>query len=132
MPARAGRSRIAEGQVVARPDARARRGLHAPTIGWPPDRIRVQGIDPVMSSAEYQDTLRGEERFGYGPWMSDPFGTGEVLGGKRRQRGWRDEKTQDLSEGLEDTVKQLLRGKTSVAVSWSTQSTSDSENSPAN
>ncbi|KAF2994404.1 hypothetical protein E8E13_003010 [Curvularia kusanoi] len=62
--------------------------LHATAIRWPKDRVQVQGIDPIMSSAEMESTLEGEEKFGFAPWKKDPLGTGETLGGKRKQRGW--------------------------------------------
>ncbi|KAF2626123.1 hypothetical protein BU25DRAFT_101891 [Macroventuria anomochaeta] len=92
--------------------------LHAPAIHWPKDRIQVQGIDPVMSSAEIKSTLEGEEKFGYAPWTQDPLGTGEVLGGKRKQRGWHEEQAKDLTEGLEESVKKLLDGKVSEGLPW--------------
>jgi hypothetical protein len=93
--------------------------LHAPAIRWPQDRIQVQGIDPVMSSAELNDTLRGEESVGYEPWKIDPFGTKEFLKGKRKQRGWNDAVAERLSETCEDSVKRLLNGvDTSVQLPW--------------
>ncbi|KAF2468587.1 uncharacterized protein BDR25DRAFT_187793, partial [Lindgomyces ingoldianus] len=84
--------------------------LHARAIGWEPDRIRVQGIDPVMSGAEYEDTVRGEERFGYAPWLEDSHATGDLLSRKRKQRGWVEETSQELGEGLEWSVRCLLSG----------------------
>jgi hypothetical protein len=93
--------------------------LHAPAIRWPQERIQVQGIDPVMSSAELKDTLRGEETVGYAPWKLDPFGTKEVLKGKRKQRGWEDSVTEELSENCEGSVKELLGGvDPSVLLPW--------------
>lgn len=92
--------------------------LHAPAIHWPKDRIQVQGIDPVMSSAEIEITLQGEERFGYAPWKQDPLGTGKVLSGKRRQRGWHEEQAKVLADGLEESVKDLLNGKASDMLPW--------------
>lgn len=94
--------------------------LHAPAIKWPPDRVRVQGLDPVMSRDEYEDTVSGEERFGYGPWKDDALGTGELLSKKRKQRGWDDTAQQDLGKGLEESVRQLLNGKVADRLPWST------------
>lgn len=92
--------------------------LHAPAIHWPKDRIQVQGIDPVMSSAEIESTLEGEEKFGYVPWKKDPLGTGEILSGKRKQRGWSNEQAKKLTEGLDESVKKLLDGEASEELPW--------------
>lgn len=92
--------------------------LHAPAIYWPKDRIQVQGIDPVMSSAEIESTLQGEEKSGYAPWAQDPLGTGEVLNGKRKQRGWNYEQASDLTQGLEESVKNLLDSEASDELPW--------------
>ena len=83
--------------------------LHAPAIRWPSERIQVQGIDPVMSGSEREETIKGEEEYGYTPWLEDPLGTGEVLAGKRRTRGWEEQVAEQLTEGLEDSVKELLK-----------------------
>lgn len=92
--------------------------LHAPAIRWPEDRIQVQGIDPVMSSSELDATLDGEEEFGYAPWDDDPMGTGERLSSKRKQRGWEESKIEEICEGLEDSVKELLRGNVPSRLPW--------------
>lgn len=93
--------------------------LHAPAIMWPAERIQVQGIDPVMSSAELEETAEGEQRYGYAPWLEDPFGTGEVLASKRRNRGWDCHFASQLTEGLEDSVKGLFCGTISEQLPWS-------------
>ncbi|KAF1964525.1 hypothetical protein BU23DRAFT_61589 [Bimuria novae-zelandiae CBS 107.79] len=93
--------------------------LHAPTIRWPADRIQVQGIDPVMSGAEREETVKGEEKFGYAPWVEDPLGTGEVLAGKRRNRGWDERVLMQLTEGLEMTVDELFSGTVPEQLPWS-------------
>jgi hypothetical protein len=92
--------------------------LHAPAIRWPQDRINVQGIDPVMSNAELDSTLDGEEQFGYAPWDEDPLGTGERLSSKRKQRGWDESRLEELAKGLEDSVKELLRGTVPERLPW--------------
>ena len=92
--------------------------LHAPAIHWPQDRIQVQGIDPVLSSAEIESTQEGEEKFGYQPWTHDPLGTGDVLSAKRRQRGWQEEQARDLTKGLEEGVNKLFDGKASDELPW--------------
>ncbi|KAF2706238.1 hypothetical protein K504DRAFT_335349, partial [Pleomassaria siparia CBS 279.74] len=93
--------------------------LHAPAIRWPRDRIRVHGIDPIMSAAEYDETVKGEERFGYAPWTDDTLGTGELLTRKREQRGWTAEKANKLGEGLEESVELLLAGTVVEDLPWS-------------
>ncbi|KAF3044379.1 hypothetical protein E8E12_009914 [Didymella heteroderae] len=92
--------------------------LHATAIHWPTDRIQVQGLDPVMSSAELESTLEGEKTYGYGPWEQDPLGTGPVLSGKRKQRGWKDQQTEKLAQGLEESVTKLLKGEASKELPW--------------
>ncbi|KAF2830419.1 hypothetical protein CC86DRAFT_161256 [Ophiobolus disseminans] len=98
--------------------------LHAPAIRWPQDRIQVQGIDPIMSSTELDSTLDGEEEFGYAPWDDDPLGTGKRLSSKRKQRGWDDSRLEELSEGLEDSVKELLRGNAPEKLPWEVEARS--------
>lgn len=92
--------------------------LHAPAIYWPEDRIQVQGLDPVMSSAEAETTLAGEEQYGYAPWKQDPMGNGEVLSGKRKERGWNDKRARELTDGLEESVKKLVNGEASDELPW--------------
>lgn len=92
--------------------------LHAPAIRWPSSRVRVQGIDPVMSLEEYEDTVSGEERFGRAPWKEDPLGVGEFLTKKRISRGWKEDTTQELGDGLEDNVQQLLSGTLPSQLPW--------------
>lgn len=92
--------------------------LHASAIRWPKDRIQVQGIDPVMSSAEVESTLEGEEQLGYGPWTQDPLGTGNVLSGKRKQRGWSEDQMKLLTTGLEESVQKLFHGEASEELPW--------------
>jgi hypothetical protein len=92
--------------------------LHAPAIRWPKDRIQVQGLDPVMSSAEIESTQEGEEKFGYAPWKQDPLGSGLVLREKRKQRGWKEEQAKKLTEGLEGSIAGLLEGEASGELPW--------------
>lgn len=92
--------------------------LHGPAIRWPATRIRVEGIDPIMSSIEYEETINGEQRFGYGPWKDDPLGTSELLSRKREQRGWQRSAAQHLVEGLEDSVRQLFDGTVTDSLPW--------------
>jgi hypothetical protein len=92
--------------------------LHAPAIRWPKDRVQVQGIDPVMSIADLESTLRGEEENGYAAWKEDPMGTGDLLGGKRKLRGWDASKTAELFKNLEDSVRKLFQGSVSDDLPW--------------
>jgi hypothetical protein len=92
--------------------------LHAPTIHWPHNQIRVQGIDPVMSQFDHTDTVRGEELFGYGAWKDDPLGTGELLSKKRKKRGWQANTAKGLGSGLEESVQMLLDGTVVEDLPW--------------
>ncbi|KAF2243903.1 hypothetical protein BU26DRAFT_534126 [Trematosphaeria pertusa] len=93
--------------------------LHAPAIKWPADRVQAQGIDPIMSRTELDETVLGEEKYGFAPWLHDPLGTGELLSEKRKRRGWDETATQELGEGLEESVKELLKGKVPDILPWS-------------
>jgi hypothetical protein len=53
-------------------------------------------------------TLASELRNGYGPFEKDLYGRGAFLDAKRRERRWQDETLDELSDGLEDAVQQLL------------------------
>lgn len=92
--------------------------LHGPAIKWPSNRVQVQGIDPIMSRQELDETIRGEEEFGYLPWVEDPLGTGEALNRKRQGRGWDPGLAKELGEGLEESVNNLLAGTVSDNLPW--------------
>jgi hypothetical protein len=92
--------------------------LHSPAIRWPKDRILVQGIDPIMASSELESTLEGEKKYGFSPWKEDALGTGDSLGSKRKQRGWDQNVLEKLTEGLEESVKQLVRGTVPAVLPW--------------
>jgi hypothetical protein len=94
--------------------------LHAPAIKWPSNCVQVQGINPVMSTVELEETVEGEEKYGYAPWVQDALGTGEVLSLKRQQRGWDEGEEKELGEGLEDSIRELLAGNVSEGLPWST------------
>ncbi|KAL5425483.1 hypothetical protein PMIN04_002540 [Paraphaeosphaeria minitans] len=92
--------------------------LHAPAIRWPSGRIQVQGIDPVMSGAEREQTIEGEEKHGITTWLQDPLGIDHVLAGKRINRGWDEQVAEQLVEGLEDSVKELVKGTVPGHLPW--------------
>ena len=93
-------------------------GLHATAIRWPEERVNVQGIDPVMGSGELDETLEGEEKSGYALWDEDPLGAGEKLSGKRKQRGWDESVVDELVEGLEEGVRDLVLGRVPEKLPW--------------
>ncbi|KAL6721370.1 hypothetical protein ACLMJK_000473 [Lecanora helva] len=82
--------------------------LHLPGIRWPRDRVTYVGIDPPECVTSKSSLEEGEERRGYGVWKGDLYGVGEVLGGKRVGRGWREECLGGLGEGVEEGVRGLL------------------------
>ncbi|OAG12335.1 uncharacterized protein CC84DRAFT_113303 [Paraphaeosphaeria sporulosa] len=92
--------------------------LHAPSIRWPSERIQVQGIDPVMSGAEREQTIRGEEKHGFAPWLQDQLGTGDFLASKRRNRGWDEQVAEQLAEGLEVSAKEVVKGTVPEHLPW--------------
>ncbi len=82
--------------------------LHIPAIRWPSERVTYVGIDPPENVTSRESLERGERERGYGVWKRDLYGVGEVLGGKRRQRGWREGEPEGLGEGVEEGVRGLL------------------------
>ena len=61
----------------------------------------------------------GERERGWGVCRGDLYGRGELLEGKRRLRGWREEVKDLVGEGCEDGVRDLLEwggGRTGVEV----------------
>lgn len=92
--------------------------LHAPAIRWPEHRIQVQGIDPIMTSTDLDETLEAEERSGYYLWDDDALGSGKKLYRKRKQRGWDESVVDQLVAGLEDGVRELVVGKMPKKLPW--------------
>ena len=71
-----------------------------------------------MGSAELESTLRGEEENGFAAWKDDPMGTGDLLGGKRKMRGWDASKAATHFQDVEDSVKELFQGILSNDLPW--------------
>jgi hypothetical protein len=95
--------------------------LFRSTVGTYPKNVRI--ITHAFKAKRFLElhapAIRGEEAVGYTPWKADPFGTKEVLKGKRKQRGWDDSVTEELSENCEGSVKELLDGvDPSVLLPW--------------
>ena len=77
------------------------------------------GIDPPESVSPRKFLEEGERARGWGVWRGDLYGMGELLGGKRRVREWRDEVKGVVGEGYEEGVRGLLGwggGRTGVEV----------------
>ncbi|SMY18812.1 unnamed protein product [Zymoseptoria tritici ST99CH_1A5] len=86
--------------------------LHGPAIKFPAHRLRGLGINPPFTAQEAEETEIGERERGYAPWKEDLYGVGEVLGRKRRERGWDDERVKDgWMDELSDEVRELLEWK---------------------
>ena len=79
-----------------------------PAIRWPKDRVNFIGIDPPESVSPRRLLEEGERERGWGVWREDLYGMGELLGGKRRGRGWMDEVKGVVGEGCEGGVRGLL------------------------
>lgn len=81
--------------------------------------MKFIGIDPPESVSPRRLLEEGERERGWGVWRGDLYGGGELLGGKRRGRGWRDEVEGLVGEGCEEDVRGLLEwggGRTGVEV----------------
>lgn len=51
---------------------------------------------------------KGERERGYGVWKGDLYGVGDLLGGKRAQRGWEEGCLEEMGRGVEEVVRGLL------------------------
>ncbi|KAI9881521.1 MAG: hypothetical protein M1830_000084 [Pleopsidium flavum] len=81
--------------------------LHAKAIRWPLERVSYLGIDPPEEITPRRTLEEGEERDGFGRWVGDLYGVGEVLARKRVGRGWK-----GVYEGfLDEHVRALLEWK---------------------
>lgn len=77
--------------VISHEFKRARfQQLHLPAIRYPATTTRFEfiGIDPPFSGDKMQEIREGDAARGYGAWMNDLYGNGEVLAEKRVSRGW--------------------------------------------
>lgn len=63
-------------------------GLHCAAIRFPIKKIRYIGIDPPEDVSPRRELEEGEEKRGYGAWKGDLYGSGKLIMGKRRKRGW--------------------------------------------
>jgi len=61
--------------------------LHLPALRWGRETKYI-GIDPPFDAVKMAEIQTGDRLRGYGAWKGDLYGTGEVLGRKRRGRGW--------------------------------------------
>ncbi len=52
------------------------------------ERTSYVGIDPPEEVTTRKSLEEGEERDGFGRWVGDLYGAGEVLRKKREGRGW--------------------------------------------
>lgn len=83
--------------------------LHAPAIKWPPDRIRVQGINPPFTLKELEKTHDSELERAFEPFAIDPYGAGAMIVEKRKARNWDDSRMlSSISMDLEPEVRDLL------------------------
>ncbi|KAL2045142.1 hypothetical protein N7G274_002223 [Stereocaulon virgatum] len=82
--------------------------LHVRAIRWPSDRITFLGIDPPEQVTPRTVLEEGKGEGGYGVWKGDLYGVGDILGGKRRARGWVEESLRVVGEGVEEGVWRLL------------------------
>lgn len=75
-------------------------------------KIRVEfiGENPPEHITPLAELVDGEEKRGIGLWKDDIYGTGEVLGRKRRERGWnKHEEELVVQQEGHDIVKRLVR-----------------------
>jgi hypothetical protein len=82
--------------------------LHAPAIRYPAGALRVLGINPPMTLAEFREVQHGEMSRGYSVFSQDLYGVRDPLHSKRIARGWSPESTKVIGEGLTSEVKRLL------------------------
>jgi hypothetical protein len=89
--------------------------LHLPAIGIVSsiaNKIPVWfiGENPPEHISPLAELVDGEEKRGFGLWNDDMYGTGEVLGRKRWERGWSKlEEELVLERETDEVVKRLVR-----------------------
>ncbi len=66
--------------------------LHVPALRFPREKVEFIGIDPPWVGARREEMVKGEMERGLTAWERDWYGTGDILAGKRRERGWSEEK----------------------------------------
>jgi hypothetical protein len=68
------------------------------------------GENPPEHISPLEELIDGEEKRGFGLWKDDMYGKGEVLGRKRRERGWSKlEEELVLEREWDEAVKRLVR-----------------------
>lgn len=68
------------------------------------------GENPPEHISPLAELVDGEEKRGFGLWKVDLYGTGEVLGRKRKERGWNEYEEELVLQGERDeVVKRLVR-----------------------
>lgn len=83
--------------------------LHAKAIKWPADRFRVQGINPPFTLRELNEVQKLERERAYDLFATDPYGTGQTLAKKRRDRKWDTMSLKQVKVNApEDSVRDLL------------------------
>ncbi|OKL57967.1 hypothetical protein UA08_06789 [Talaromyces atroroseus] len=94
--------------------------LHLPAIGIVASpgtealssmiKVDIIGINPPERITPLAELVEGEKKRGYGLWKRDLYGTGELLGEKRRERGWAlgTGEEEAVLEGEEDEVVRKL------------------------
>jgi hypothetical protein len=86
--------------------------LHLPAIGITTSSSRIKvnfiGINPPEYISPLAELVEGEQKRGFGLWKSDLYGTGEVLGRKRRERGWVEGDRGGEEDEGEEAVRRLV------------------------
>ncbi|EXJ95589.1 hypothetical protein A1O1_00711 [Capronia coronata CBS 617.96] len=103
--------------------------LHLPAIHWPSDKetetqTRTQtrthfiGINPPFDDVKMAEIETGDRLRGYGAWEKDLYGAGALLAGKRKTRGWQEERFRrevlgqtQLSAELKVQIEKMLAWK---------------------
>lgn len=82
--------------------------LHAAALRWPDEHIRLQGIDPPFTKAEWDETRAGESR-AKSEFARHPYGNYPPLSDKRMKRNFNADAVEKSFAGLEPEALQLLR-----------------------
>lgn len=76
--------------------------LHLPAIRPPVQAVEFTGLNPPFNQDKLAEIVEGDRLRGFGAWKDDLYGNGDLLSGKRLQRGWNERLFMDQVPGQED------------------------------
>lgn len=87
---------------------------HGDALGWPRDRIKVQGINPPFTDKELEDVTQFEARCRK-QFEEDPYGARSPLADKRKHRRWDELALAGVLGGITD---EEVKGQLKRLLEW--------------